>query len=113
MKKENRLLKGAEFKACIDVRRRVKNESFTVFAAPNALGRLRVGISVSRKVGKAHIRVRVRRQIRACFDLLDIFERAYDIVVVAHPGYLKTGFAENRSLLESAVLKLTFKEVKR
>lgn len=107
MKKQFRLLKSEDFKNVIDARRRIRTDSFKVFVKENGRHYLRVGLSVSKKIGKAHVRVKVRRQLRACFDLLSIFDCNYDIVVIANPGFLDRDFAANMCLLKDAVSKLT------
>lgn len=114
MKKQNRLLNSNEFKAVMDHKKRIRTDSFTLFVKQNDLGRLRVGLSVSKKLGKAHVRVKIRRQIRACFNLLSIFDFNYDIVVIGNLGFLNHGFKENYEMLETALTKLIGKkEVKR
>ena len=59
--------------------------SFLVFyARKNHTGRNRVGITVSKKLGKAHIRNRTRRRIREVYRLNEEkFQPGWDIVVVA------------------------------
>lgn len=47
--------------------RRVASKSFTVFALPNAAGTCRLGITVTRKVGGAITRNRVKRRLREIF----------------------------------------------
>ncbi len=47
--------------------RRVASTSFTLFALPNAAGTCRLGITVTRKVGGAVTRNRVKRRLREIF----------------------------------------------
>ena len=55
-----------------------------LYARRNRLGQNRVGITVSKKLGKAHIRNRVRRRFREVYRLNeDKFLPGWDIVVVA------------------------------
>jgi ribonuclease P protein component len=49
--------------------RRAGTASFTVFGSPNSVGHSRLGLTVSRKVGGAVVRSRVKRLLR------DIFRR--------------------------------------
>ena len=54
------------------------------YARKNRLGANRVGITVSKKLGKAHIRNHVRRRIREVYRLNEeMFQPGWDIVVVA------------------------------
>ena len=55
-----------------------------LYARKNRTGGNRVGITVSKKLGKAHIRNRIRRRIREVYRLNeDKFQSGWDIVVVA------------------------------
>ena len=55
-----------------------------LYARRNRTEGNRVGITVSKKLGKAHIRNRVRRRIREVYRLNeDKFRSGWDIVVVA------------------------------
>ena len=55
-----------------------------LYARKNRTDCNRVGITVSKKLGKAHIRNRARRRIREVYRLNeDCFRPGYDIVVVA------------------------------
>ena len=55
-----------------------------LYARKNRLPENRVGITVSKKLGKAHIRNRTRRRIREVYRLNEeAFRPGWDIVVVA------------------------------
>ena len=55
-----------------------------LYARKNRTDGNRVGITVSKKLGKAHIRNRTRRRIREVYRLNEeIFQPGWDIVVVA------------------------------
>jgi ribonuclease P protein component len=55
-----------------------------LYARKNRTGQNRVGITVSKKLGKAHIRNRVRRRLREVYRINEEkFLPGYDIVVVA------------------------------
>ena len=55
-----------------------------LYARKNRLDRNRVGITVSKKLGKAHVRNRTRRRIREVYRLNEgKFLPGWDIVVVA------------------------------
>ena len=60
------------------------NAYLVLYARKNRTGTNRVGITVSKKLGKAHIRNRVRRRLREVYRLNeDQFQPGWDIVVVA------------------------------
>ena len=55
-----------------------------LYARKNRMDTNRVGITVGKKLGKAHIRNRTRRRIREVYRLNEqLFRPGYDIVIVA------------------------------
>ncbi len=108
MKKEFRLRKASDFKAVLDQRHPAeKNRSVSVFYAPNTLAHVRIGISVSSKLGDAVTRVRIRRQIRAQINETDVLTKPFDIVIIARPGYLENSYQENLAILKDAFTRLS------
>ena len=64
-----------------------------LYARKNRTQGNRVGITVSKKLGKAHIRNRIRRRIREVYRLNeDRFQPGWDIVVVARSRALDAPF---------------------
>ena len=60
------------------------NGHIVLYARRNRTGENRVGITVSKKLGKAHIRNRVRRRLREVYRLNESrFQPGWDIVGVA------------------------------
>jgi len=82
----HRLHGNAAFRAVYDGKVRKHAGPLTVFCIPNNLPHGRLGLSVSRKVGNAVRRSRVKRMLREAFRLTQ-HERpvGFDLVVVARP----------------------------
>lgn len=64
---DSRLKKTSEFQRVYDFHCVVGDGVLLVFVAPNTLGRIRLGLSVSKKVGNAVVRNRWKRRIREAF----------------------------------------------
>ena len=77
-----------------------------LYTRRNQTGLNRVGITVSKKLGKAHIRNRTRRRIREVYRLNEEkFQPGWDIVVVARAKALDAPFRD----LTAAYLSLAKK----
>ena len=82
------------------------NGFLVLYARKNRTDSNRVGITVSKKLGKAHIRNRTRRRLREIYRLNeDKFLPGWDIVVVARTKAVFADFAS----LTSAYLHLAEK----
>ena len=71
------------------------NAFLVLYARPNRTNTNRVGITVSKKLGKAHIRNRIRRRLREIYRLNeDVFQPGWDIVVVARTAAVNADFGK-------------------
>lgn len=81
-----RLKKRREFERIYKKGRRYWNKTFVIYVLPNGMDNSRLGLTVSKKVGKSVKRNRVKRLIRESFRLSkEQIMPGYDIVVVARP----------------------------
>ena len=104
--KSRHLRLPAEFAAVYAGKTRESRGPLTMYALPNELGHPRLGMSVSRKVGTAVRRNRIRRLIRESFRLLQHdLPQGYDWVVVvrAHEPLI---LAEYQKLLTALLVRL-------
>jgi len=67
--KADRILKRHEYIALSKTGRRIQSEHFIAVFAPNQHGRSRIGITVTKKVGPAVKRNRIKRIVREYFRL--------------------------------------------
>ena len=82
------------------------NSLLVLYARPNRTGGNRVGITASKKLGKAVVRNRVRRRLREVYRLNEErFAPGWDIVVVARSRCISADFKK----LTSAYLSLAEK----
>ena len=84
----------------------VANSFLVLYARPNKLTINRVGITVSKKLGHAVVRNRVRRRLREVYRLNEEqFQPGWDIVVVARSRCVVSDFDS----LQKAYLSLAAK----
>ncbi len=84
--KNQRIRKKTEFDAVFARRQRVFEGPIGVYVAPNQQPHSRLGISMSRKVGTAARRNRIKRLLRESFRLRQHeLPAGWDIVVVLKP----------------------------
>ena len=107
MKREQRLRTPADFRRVRDhAPRGWPHPLLVLYAAPNDLGRTRVGITVSSRVGNAVVRNRVRRRLREALRArLDRLASGRDILVVARPASAEATWSELSSALDAALLR--------
>ncbi|MDB5329209.1 MAG: rnpA [Phycisphaerales bacterium] len=103
---KHRLRTPAQYTAVYDARVREVRGPLIVFSLPNELGHPRLGLSVSRKVGVAVKRNRIRRLLREAFrHMQHDLPRGYDWVIVVRP-HEPLMLAEYQKLMTGIVVKL-------
>jgi ribonuclease P protein component len=106
------LKRRADFKAA-SAGFRFSTSGFTLLRkpGPGEGGSIRVGLTVTKKLGSAVIRNRIRRRLRAAIQRLAPLYRgpAMDLVVLARSGLLTMPFAAIEADLERAIRALSDK----
>ena len=105
-----RLRKRAEFTAVQGRGRKLHSERFLVFVQPrpsSSLAPPRLGITVSRKVGGAVVRNRVKRLVREAFRRRKaLFPKGLDVVFIAKPNAATVELPELMREIEKLCRKL-------
>jgi ribonuclease P protein component len=106
MKKINRLLSNQDFQKLIKNAKSFSNKSYIVFFAKNQLDHIRVGISVSTKLGGAVIRNKTKRQVRMMLNQEIDLTIHKDIVIIVKSGYAKNTYIKNKEELITLFKKI-------
>lgn len=82
--KENRIRKNMEFRAVYRRGKSFSNHLLVLYIYKNRKNINRIGVSVSKKVGKSVVRNRVKRLIKECYRLnCSSLNTGYDLVFIA------------------------------
>jgi ribonuclease P protein component len=108
VKRAQRLRTPAEFRRVRDMAPRgFPHPLLVAYVAPDEGGRTRVGITVSRRVGNAVVRNRVRRRLReALAARYPQLPAAADIVISARPASARATWNELNAALDAVFSRL-------
>ncbi|MBG9785366.1 ribonuclease P protein component [Shouchella lehensis] len=107
MKKEQRIKKNEEFSAVFNRGSSMANRQFVLYILPKeGQDSLRLGLSVSKRVGNAVCRNRIKRYVREVFTQIQgDLKQHYDYVVIAHNPVKDMTYHEIKSSLEHVLRK--------
>jgi ribonuclease P protein component len=106
MQKQYRVRKNEEFSKIISEKHSVASAGFVVYFSDRKEEHARVGISVSKKLGDAVERNRIKRQVREMVKAVTDFETCgKDLIIIVRKPYLERPFSENKKDLETAIKK--------
>ena len=102
-----RLTDSSEFEKVYKQGTAYRGKLFTVHEFPNELGTLRLGLSVSKKVGNAVVRNTLRRRLREIFaNVAPEAGSDRDLVVSARPAARGASFEDLRAEFSRALVRL-------
>jgi len=108
MKKEHIVKENRDFSTIIKIGTCIKDKNLVIYYKDNEFNKARFGISVGTKVGKAHIRNKLKRQIR---NIVDNYKNSYskskDYIIIVRKACLECTFKE----IETSYQKL-FEKIK-
>ena len=105
--KSSRLRKRREFIYTQQRGHRLALDRAFVYIAKTRGGPIRLGLTVSKKVGKASQRNRVKRVLREAFRTSDLrHQMGYQIVIIAKQGYAPLTLNEARDTFKALQIRL-------
>jgi ribonuclease P protein component len=105
--RRHRIVKSADFRSLYNTGQRLDAGMFVLFGRPNELGFHRLGLTVSRKVGGAVVRNRIKRLFREIFRKFSAeITCHYDLVVNAKRACATVSYEALRADFLSAARKI-------
>lgn len=106
MKKQYRVKKSTEIESILKNRKYSSNQYFTVYKKNNLeTSHFRYAMSVNKKIGKAVVRNRLKRQVRAIVRNLNIIDNT-DVFIIVRNKVLDITFKEMTNELKTLFKKL-------
>lgn len=106
MKRKNRIRKNQDFKEIINKHHIYKAPGYVIYTNKNNLGYVRVGVSISSKLGNAIIRNKIKRQIKAMLHNLIQLDKNLDIIVIAKEEFKNNTYQKNLDSLTKLIKEL-------
>lgn len=103
MKKQYRIKKSREFASIMNYKKFYTCPSFSIYVKPAVYTQARVGISVSKKMGNAVVRNKIKRQVREMVDKMYTFDENFDTIILVRAKYHEESYRNNKKLLERLV----------
>lgn len=94
MKKSYRVKRDKDFQQLFSKGQSCANRKFVVYALDRQQGHLRLGLSVSKKLGNAVKRNAIKRQLRHLIQEFTPKLQPYDLVIIARKGVEELTHAE-------------------
>ena len=102
VKQDHRLKKKVQFNYIFRKGDRKSSKHFALFTVKSKYNNYKIGFSISKKVGKAHVRNLLKRRLREIVRVNSLPKAGYNYILQAKIGAGELGFHE----IESQVKKL-------
>ena len=110
LKSINRLRKRKEFAYLYNNGTAKHTSNLTLVYLPTKHRPLKIGFSISKKIGKAHTRNLIKRRLRAIVrEFIPTLPDNYNIVFIAKAGIDEISFADMKSQVETLIQKSELK----
>ncbi len=105
MKKMNILKKNTDFTRIINNNKPYKSSNFIIYIEKNTNDVYHFGLSVGKKIGKAVVRNKIKRQIKNIIDQKD-YKNNFNCIIIVKRGILNLSFFEMKQELMKQIAKL-------
>ena len=106
LKKNNRLKKRYQFNYVYRAGTSLSGQFLTIYFCPSKTKDIKVGFTVTKKLGHAHIRNLVRRRLREIvYAEIPNLKQNFNLIVIAKESCLSADFASLQTELKSLILK--------
>lgn len=100
MKKVNIVKKNQDFKTILDGKKTIGNKYMVIYYKENNIYINRYGISVSKKIGNAVTRNKIKRQVKNIIDKNEnLFKKNQDYIIIIRKAFLGLNFQEKEKCL--------------
>lgn len=106
MRKELRVRKSQEFSEIIKNRQFYSSKVMTLYVKEKKEDQNRVGLSVSKKIGNAVVRNKVKRQLRMMVQETYTFHENFDTIILIREQFTKESYESNKKVLELLLKKV-------
>lgn len=104
LKGENRLKKRKEFAYLYNNGKAKHSANLTLVYLPTKHRPLKIGFSISKKIGKAHTRNLIKRRLRSIVrDLVPSMLNNFNVVIIAKVGVENLTYKDMKSQLENLI----------
>lgn len=108
MKKINVVKENKDFAKIINNGKKCWNDTFSIYYDNNNYEKYRFGISVSKKIGNAVIRNKIKRQLRMIVDKYkNIYSNDKDYIIIVKRNYINLNFSEVEQKYVELMRKIT------
>ena len=108
MKKKNIVKENRDFARIINNGKKCWNDAYSIYYDKNDYGDYRFGISVSKKIGNAVVRNKIKRQIRMIVDKYkNIYSKDKDYIIIVRRNYINLSFLEKENKYIELINKIS------
>lgn len=105
MKKMNIIKSNDEYNRIIKTIKPYKTKELIVFVEKKQTDKYRFGFSISKKIGKAIVRNKIKRQLKNILDKNN-YENNFNCIIMVRRGILDLSFSDIEKLLNNILIKL-------